>query len=175
MTSDFRSLKKAGYPEYEIDVAGNVRRKGTKRLLKYREVITHKLYYQGVGYQLRIPSDDPTKYKFTLRLRRNLVAIVWGPKLHSDERVISVDFTDHLESLVGVSDGEIAKHCRSTDYSIYIFHHKFFIVNANGKIEITSARPLASRKKAAWTELYRRASPFIHVNRAKLGACKLKT
>lgn len=159
MRNEFRSLLPLGLPDYEIDRAGNVRRKGRTRLLKPRHFSTfHAKYYQGVVYQLRQP--DPHQRKYTLRTRRRLVALMWGKRLLENEFVLSVDFTDHIESLVAVSASDYHSHCRKASFSLHVWRNKLYVAIDQKRIHIPSARPLCKEK--GWIELLRRSRIAKH-------------
>lgn len=152
----FRSLEAIGFPHYEVNIRGDVRRVGTQRLLKPRVVITREgQHYLGLGYQLRI---KPGENKYTLRLRRRLVAHGWCPPVHAKYMVFSIDETDHLHSLFAISSSEHASHCRNQIFSFVVRSNHLYVENTEGVFPIKSAYPLY--KKTGWEELKRRFLAF---------------
>lgn len=153
----FRSLEVIGFPHYEVNIRGDVRRVGTERFLKPRIVITRGgQHYLGWGYQLRISPNNEGKY--TLRLRRRLVAHGWGPSIPRNHVVISVDETDHLHSLFAMTSSEHFTHCRNHVFSLSFVDDRLHVVNKQGVFPIQSAYPIC--EKTGWKELKRRFTLF---------------
>jgi len=151
----FRPLTEAGFPHYEINMEGHVRRVGRTKLLKPRVVVVRKgRHFLGFGYQLR---KTPEGAMFTLRLRRKLVAIAWGKTLRPNHIVLSVDETDHLQSLVALSQSEHALYCRRHEFYHFVILSKtngLCVLNEEGTFRLKSAYILD--KKTTWEDLKKR-------------------
>lgn len=152
----FRPLTEAGFPHYEINMEGHVRRVGRTKLLKPRVVVVRKgLHFLGFGYQLR---KTPEGKMFTLRLRRKLVASAWGKTLRPNHIVLSVDETDHLQSLVAISQSEHALYCRKHKFYHFVTFEKsptgLYVWNENGFFQLKTAYILG--KKTTWEDIKKR-------------------
>lgn len=167
MIPQFKSLAKCGLPNYEIDMFGNVRRTDSHKHVNPRFVRAHDNYERGVAYPLSVRTIEGTKY--TLRLRRRLVAAAWAPPLYDNECVISIDHSDHWPSLVGILKPDIMQHCSSIQYIFQIHGEQLYAVSKKDMELIESARPLCPT--SGWGELKTRLYSSVTTVRGKITEC----